>query len=227
MNRSEQFTSPTRLRSLLLVCGLVLVCTHAGFAQSGRRGAKSPAVPTATPEEVKTGVSESGVREKLSKIPMIVGTSRNDVFTGIPFEIYDAVLQSCAHRLGEAVAIMVDPVSAGLNRSEAAARAKELKEGYVVFLNLRGDDPMGGYSNNLSAIFIEYTVFEHSTAKVKTSGNSYQGTYRQGGVVLGTPTGATNRIAIEGRLRDAAEDAAVRILKALHIVSASDVPPHE
>jgi hypothetical protein len=84
-----------------------------------------------------------------------------------------------------------------------------------------------GYGGNLDAIFIEYMVFEHTTAKIRANGNSYQGAYRRGGVVLGSPTGGSSDVVVENRLRIAAEDAAGRILKALHLVSASDIPPHE
>ena len=83
---------------------------------------------------------------------------------------------------------------------------------------------MGAYANNLDAIFIEYLVLEATTAKVKTQGNSYQGPYRKGGVITGPSTGRSNTVIAESRLRVAAEDAAARILKALHIASRSDIP---
>jgi hypothetical protein len=216
--------SLTRALPRFLIFVFTLTCAFTVVAQSGRRGAKSPAVPVPSPEE-KT--SESKPAEHLTKIPLIVGASRNDVFTGIPFGIYDSVLKSCSQRLQEASAIQVEPVNSGFSRSEALERAKTLKEGYVVWLHLRGDDVSAGYGGNLDAIFIEFVVFEHTTAKIRASGNSYQGAYRKGGVVLGSPTSRSSDVVVENRLRIAAQDAAERILKALHLASASDVPPLE
>jgi len=206
---------------LILFC-LVALCAQAASAQSGRRGSKSPAVPVPTPEVEKQ--VEKKPNSELGKIPLIVGASRNDVFTGVPLNIYDSVLQSCSARLDDSSAVRVEPVSHGLSRSEAVDRAKAMDEGYVVWLHLRGEDMQATYSGNLDAIFIEYVVFEHGTAKVKTSGNCYPGAYRKGGVVLGPNTRSSNTAVVEGRLRIAAEEAAERILKALHLASASDVP---
>lgn len=219
----EQEHSSRRALGWLLGCALIVTCAFAVFGQSGRRGAKSPSVPVPSPEEKK---SEPKRNENLTKIPLIVGASRDDAFMGVPFRIYDSVLQSCSQRLHEASAVQVEPVSSGFSRSEAVERAKAAREGYVVWLHLRGDDLSAGYGGNLDAVFIEYIVFEHTTGKARANGNSYQGAYRKGGVVMG-PGGRSSDVVVENRLRIAAEDAAERILKALHLVSASDIPPHE
>ena len=201
-------------RFAFLVLSCVITCTALiGFSQSGRRGAKSPSVPTPTPEEKQP---EKKPEENLAKIPLFVGASRNDAFMGIPFTMYDAVLESCSQRLDDSTAVMVQPVTKGFSRLEAVERAKAETEGYVVWLHLRGDDLGSTYATNLDGVFIEYVVFEHTTAKVKASGNCYQGAYRKGGVVLGSPSSGSNRAVVENRLRAAAEDAADRILKALH-----------
>jgi hypothetical protein len=161
----------------------------------------------------------------VARIPLILGASRDDVFMGIPLNIYDSVVDSCAIRLQDASVVRVQTVANGFSRSEAIQRAKNEDEGYVVWLHLRGDDLSGGYAGNLDSIFIEYFVFEHTTAKVKTQGNCYQGAYRKGPVVLGSPTGRSSNVVVEERLKIAATDAGERILKALHLASASDVPP--
>ena len=202
-------------------CVLLLVGVVA-FAQSGRRGSKSPSVPTATPEPSPT---EKKPVTDVARIPLILGASRDDVFMGIPVNIYDSVVDSCAIRLQDASVARVQTVGNGFSRSEAIQRAKNEDEGYVVWLHLRGDDLSGGYAGNLDSIYIEYFVFEHTTAKVKTQGNCYQGTYRKGPVVMGSPTGRSSTAVVEDRLKLAATDAGERILKALHLASASDVPP--
>lgn len=206
------------------VCLLVVLFVLTAFGQSGRRGAKSPAVSVPTPEPIET---EKKPASDAPMISLLVGTNRGDVFAGIPLSIYDGVLQSCSGRLKESSAVSVEVARQEMTRSDAARRAKDAKEGYVIWLNLRGEDQMGSYGGNLDGIFIEYLVFEAVTAKIKTQGNSYQGTYRKGGVVLGPNTGSSNNnMIVESRLRVAAEDAAERILKALHIASGSDVPAH-
>lgn len=212
-----------RIAPLLIVC-LLLLLALATPGQSGRRGSKSPAIPVPSPEEKQL---ETKPGAELTKIPLAVGVSSNDSFMGVPFNIYDSVLQSCARRLGDSHSVQVEMVTKGLSRSEAIERAKSAKEGYVIWLHLRGDDLSASYSVNLDSIFIEYFVFEHTTAKVKAQGNSYQGAYRRGGVVTGSPTGRSNNTVVEARLRAAAEDAAERILKALHFASGSDIPTHE
>jgi hypothetical protein len=159
-------------------------------------------------------------------ISLLVGTNRGDVFAGIPSYLYDDVLQSCSQRLKDSSSVSVEVMSQEMTRSESIRRAKAAKEGYVIWLNLRGEDQMGSNANNLSGVFIEFMVLEAVTAKVKAQGSSYQGDYRQGGVVLPGPGRSSNNTIIESRMRVAAEDAAVRILKALHIASRPDIPQH-
>jgi hypothetical protein len=205
------------------VCLLVVLFALTAFAQSGRRGAKSPAVSVPTPEPIETAKKPP---RDAPMISLLLGTNRGDVFAGIPLSIYDGVLQSCSGRLKESSAVSVEVATQEMTRSEAVHRAKNAKEGYVIWLNLRGEDQMGSNGGNLDGIFIEFVVFEAVTAKVRTQGTSYQGYSRKGGVVMGPNTGRSNNVIVESRLRVAAEDAAARILKALHIASASDIPPH-
>jgi hypothetical protein len=206
------------------IVGLLLVLfAVSALGQSGRRGSKSPAISVPTPE-AKQPEKKPNPGDEL-KVNLALGTNRGDVFAGIPFHIYESVLESCAARLRESGGVHVDVVTKEMTRSDAVNRAKAAKDGYVVWLNLRGENQMGTNANNLDGVFIEYFVLEATTAKVKTQGNCYQGVYRKGGVVLGPNTGTSNNIIVESRLRVAAEDAAARVLKALHIASRSDIPP--
>jgi hypothetical protein len=179
-------------------------------------------VPVPSPEPDAS--AEKKPAADIVRVPLIIGASRNDVFTGIPFQLYDVALQACAQRLEESGGALVEPSAKGFSRSEAVDRAKAEKEGYVIWLHLRGDDLSGSYANNLDQVYIEYVVFEHTTGKMKTQGNCYPGAYRKGNVVLGSPTGRSNAV-IESRMRAAAEDAADRILKALHLATSSTVHP--
>jgi hypothetical protein len=223
---------PSRSRFIFQICfqltvGVLLtLCAVAAQAQSGRRSTKPPATPgvplvvEAKPPEKKPATSD------LPKIKLIVGTSRNDVFAGVPLYIYDSVLKSCTGRLDDSHGVSVQAEMKGMARGEAVTRAKAATDGYVIWLQLRGDDMSRGYAGNLDQIYLEYTVFEATTAKVKTQGSCYQSLNRKGGVVLSPRTSGSNTVIVEARLKDAAEDAAQRILKALHIASPSDIPPH-
>src|ERR1700750_520679 len=101
--------------AFLVLCCAITCSALVAFSQSGRRGAKSPSVPTPTPEEKQP---EKKPDENLAKVPLIVGTSSNDAFMGIPFTMYDAVLQSCTQRLDDSTAVMVQPVTKGFSRSD-------------------------------------------------------------------------------------------------------------
>jgi hypothetical protein len=206
------------------VCLLFVLVAATAFGQSGRRGAKSLPVSVPTPEAKQP--EEKSARSDQPRINLLVGAIRGDAFAGIPLNIFDGVVQSCAGHLKDSSSVSVDVVTQEIARSDAANRAKAAKQGYVIWLNLRGEDQMGSYGADLDKIFIEYVVFEAVTAKVKTQGSCYQGNYRKGGVVIGPTTGRSNNVIVENRLRVAAEDAAARIMKALHIAPASDIPPH-
>jgi hypothetical protein len=209
----------------LSVCLLLLLTALTGAAQSGRRSTTGS--PSIAPPEVKQPEKKPEPKDE-KRQEIIVTSNRGDAFTGVPLYYYDTVLRACAGRLDDARAVKVEVVSKHTNRGEAINTAKAQKEAYVVWLQLRTD----GVNNNrptgdLGDISIEYTVYEPTTAKVKAQGTCYQGAARAGGVVLGprTPGGGNPAIA-ESRLIDAAQDAAERILRALHLVLPTDLPTH-
>jgi hypothetical protein len=200
---------------------MVLIAVIA-LGQSGRRGSKSPAIPVPSPEAPQP--EKNPATNDIAKVVLIVGTNRNDVFNGVPFRFSDAVLASCVNRLQDSSSVLVDVVTRDMTRGDAVSKAKAAKDGFVVWLNLRGDDPSRSNNYNLEGVYIEFLVLETPTAKVRTQGNSYPGAYRKGAVVMGPSTGRSNDVIVENRLRIAAEDAAERILKALHLASTRDIP---
>jgi hypothetical protein len=206
------------------VCLLFVLFALTGLGQSGRRLSKSPAVSVPTPEpgqpEKKPTLTDQ------PKLNLIVGIHNGDVFSGIPPTYYDSVLESCAGRLDDSRGVHVDVVTREMTRGDAVNRARAEKEGYVIWLQLRTDSYSGSTGNSLNDIYVEYTVLEPGSAKVKTQGNCYPNSSRKGGVVVPRTSGRTNTMIAESRLREAAQEAAERILKALHIVPPSDIPPH-
>jgi hypothetical protein len=115
-----------------------------------------------------------------------------------------------------------------MNRGEAIKLAKSQKEAYVALLDLRTEGLGSGSmsSDSYDEILIDYVVFAPETAKVSTSGRTYQRAYRKGPIVVGPRTGRTSPIYAEQMLRQAARDAAERILSALHlIIPGRTIPP--
>ncbi|HSB29312.1 MAG TPA: hypothetical protein VLE19_15700, partial [Pyrinomonadaceae bacterium] len=68
-------------------------------------------------------------------------------------------------------------------------------------------------------IQLEYVVFAPGTAKIVTSGRTYQNASRKGPVVVGpTGGGSTSGLYREVLLKRAGEEAGDRILRALHLI---------
>ncbi len=212
-NESFQSVRPRRL-ALVTVVGLLVICALTVMAQSGRRAPKTTSIPAPTPESSPTPTAKKAPEKPA--LPLIVGIDAQGSFSNIPLYFYDTVLQSCADRLRES-SLKVEVGSRDFNRGDAVKRAKAEKEGYVVLLQLRADSIGSSNSNtDLSQVYIDYFVFAPTTAKQVTSGHAYQQAYRNRGVVLGPGTSGNIAYA-EYRLKQAARDAAERILSGLHL----------
>jgi hypothetical protein len=206
-------------RALLLPFLLTafVLCVPNVMAQSGRH-VRRPA-PAATPAPEPTPIEKSKPKEK-SNLALVVGI-QGDSFSNAARYYDGVVLRGCADRLRESSAT-VDVSQKDINRSEAIKLAKASKDAFVVFLKIGPSSielDQGTYGNpNLSELYIEYVVFAPTTAKVAASGRSYQRALQKGPVVVGpTTSGRNNSIYTEQLLRQAAEDAAERILHSLHI----------
>jgi hypothetical protein len=108
-----------------------------------------------------------------------------------------------------------------MNRGDAIKLAKSEKVAFVALLQLRSEGSMGPTmsSNSYGDVSIEYVVFSPETAKVVTSGKTYPHAYGKGGVVVGPKTtGRTSQVYADQLLKQAAREAADRILSALHLV---------
>jgi len=213
--RNESFQSG-RLRSLALVTvpGLLVICALIVVAQSGRRAPKSAPIPAPTPESSPTPTAKKSLEKPA--LPLIVGIDPNDSFSNIPLYFTGSVLQSCVERLRDEPAVSVEVASRDMSRGDAVKRAKVEKEGYVVLLQLRLDSMASPTNANLSEVYVEYFVFAPTTAKQVTSGRTYQQAYRNRGVVVGPGTSG-NTVYAEYRLKQAAREAAERILHGVHI----------
>ena len=203
---------------LLSICLVLLACSLCTNAQSGRRQPHvEPAAPVPTPTPEPT--PKPRVEQKEAELYIVVGVDRSSGFSFYPSSYFDAVVDGCAGVLHDSSA-SVDPSSKSLNRAEAIKRAKADSKTYVVYLELNSRSMNGSQSTSDSDIELGFTVFAPGTAKVVTSGRSYQNSNRAGPVVVSPPSSTTNSMYREVLLKRAGEDAGARILRALHL----DVP---
>jgi hypothetical protein len=217
-----------RLRLVVVgfALGLALVCAAASGAQSGRRVQKGSTAATPAPTPEPTPDSDKQNKKEDRVITFLVGVDRYHGFSNIPFSYYDSIARACAGRLDDQPAVAIHFAEKDMTRSDAMRAAKAEKEAYVVWLQIQVESVYGDPSRveNLNKLFLEYAVFAPTTAKQVAWGHTYQTGNRKGPVVVGpSGTGGSNVDLSERRLRDAAREAAERILSALKMGS---IPPH-
>ena len=203
-----------RLRVISFVVSVSLLCIATAFAQSGRRGQKSQPPPVATP----TPIPKAPEKKETPAVTFFLGVDRYQGFSNIPLSFYRTIAYECAQRFNETAGAKADVATQEMTRGDAVRKAKEAKAGFVVWLRLKVENLSGDptFVEDLNQIYIEYTVFAATTAKTAAWGHTYQQGYRKGGVVVGNPTpGRGNPARSEYLLKQAAREAADRILEAL------------
>jgi hypothetical protein len=205
-------SSPVQRQFLLLFIVLFFAVTVQ--AQSGRRQSKpAPAAPVPTPTPEPTPTPKEGTKTDLGFIVTIDTTA---IFEYYPLSYYTAVVNACADRLRKASSATVTTAQ-HMNRGDAIKKAKTEKTTYVVLLRLVSYSMGGSGQGRDQDIELEFNVFAPTTAKIATSGKSYQNATRKGPVIVQPPGGSTSSIVYrEMLLKRAAEDAADRILRSLH-----------
>jgi hypothetical protein len=205
------------LKRTTVVFLLLVLCVFVVEAQSGRRQTKpAPAAPVPTPTPEPTPPPKS--QQKEPDIIFFIGVDRNQAYSYYPSTYYDAVLSGCAEALRHSSA-GVDVSRNELSRGEAIKKSKASTNTYTVLLQF-SDSRVGSTSSTQrdDQLELEYVVFAPGTAKVVTSGRTYQSANRKGPVVMGpTGGGSTSGLYREALLNKAGQDAGERILRALHI----------
>ncbi len=198
-----------RIRPLPILIIALCVCAIAQ-GQSGRRGTgssttPSPSVSGAKPVEKKPAPAK--------RIQMLVGIDKHEVFSTIPFYVFDTVLDNCIRRLGEADIVMPTSAGSDMNRAAAIKAAKQETVRYVVLLHLGSEYADAGKQAKAGQdeLYVDYMMFEPETAKVKASGRTHQHIYQtgRGGVTLPSKN---SPIYSEYAIKEAAREAADRIL---------------
>jgi hypothetical protein len=211
-----------RKQRLLLLIAIAIFSLTTALAQSGRRSTggsttSAPSVSGPKPVEKKpTGAP---------KLQLLVGINRNDAFTTTPFYIYDTVLDNCIRRMGEAEIVL--PTSAGnaMNRADAIKAAKQETIRWVVSLEVRSVYADSGkqVKNNADELYVDYTVIEPETGKIKRSGRTHQTIYQTGRGGVSSPS-KNSPVYSEYAIKQAAREAADRILAGFDIKVREDWP---
>jgi hypothetical protein len=197
----------SRLLAVVFACGLLLAIASSGVSQSGRR-AKSKPVPIPTPEPAAS--PDTPAEKPKPQLTFIVGMDRFGD-GAIPLYTYSSVLRYCVDRLNDSASVKAVTARQEMNRSDAINRAKAEREANVVYLELRPDTLSGNTSG--TSVYLKYTVFAPTTAKIVASGQTYPHAYRAKGIIVRPDTsGATT----DYELNQAAREAAERILKSAH-----------
>jgi hypothetical protein len=203
--------------TIIAACLLIAFYSIAVGAQSGRRLPKAPgSTPQPTPEPEATPKRRNTEKPKVS---ITLGINGHEMFANVPLYFYDSVLASCADRLRDAPSVDLNVTGRDMTRGQAVRLAKSQKEGYVALLELRTDGTSTAVqNNNYEQLYLDYVLFAPETAKIVTSGHAYQRVYKNRGVIGPTTPGRTSSVYTEQLLKQAARDAADRILSALHLV---------
>jgi hypothetical protein len=206
--------------SLNVIAVFLLIAIWVGpvAAQSGRRAPKSSPAPAPTPTPQATPVEKKPAAETRAPLSFVVGIDREAGFAMIPMYFYDSVLRACAERLDDSPSVKITVANREMNRGEAVKRAKAETESHIVWMQLKFDNGRGIGEGDLREVYLDYSVFAPTTAKIVTTGRSYQQMYRGGGViVMPRPSGRGSEPYVEQMLKQAARDAAERILSAMDL----------
>jgi hypothetical protein len=201
-----------------LIISIALLSFAVTPAQSGRRSTPgstttatpSPSTPGAKPAEKKPTAD--------SRLQLLVGIYRSGAFTTTPYYVYDTVLEDCLRRLSEAEIVFANAGGNSMNRSEAVKAAKQETTRWVVSLEVQSFYAESGQKikPEQDELFIEYTVVEPVTGKIKRSGRTQRHIYQdnRGGVYRPSKAGPAYS---EYSIKQAAVEAADKILAGFDI----------
>lgn len=200
----------------LIVVAITFICAGLVRAQSGRRstnGSESTTPSVSGPKTVEKTPA------KTPKLHLLVGVEDRNPISNMPYYLSDTVLDNCMRRFDEASEVNAAATGRGMTRADAISRAKAQKEAYVVWLQLGSDVTDSGRQskNGPDELYVRYTIFEPTTGKVKQSGRSHQSIYKTGRGGVSAPTSKNSPLYSEYAVKQAAREAAERVLEAFDI----------
>ena len=207
-----------RKQQILIIISMALLTLGEAHAQSGRRSTGGTATTTTTttsPTGAKTAEKKPAAEPRLQ---LLVGINRADAFTTTPFYVYDTVLDDCIRRLGEAEIVFANSGGNNMNRSEAVKAAKQETTRWVVSLEVRSFYAESGrqIKSEQDELYIDYTVIEPVTGKIKRSGRTQRHIYQNGRGGISMPS-KNGPVYSEYSIKQAAVEAADKILAGFDI----------
>ena len=173
-----------RKPQFLLLISIALLTWAVAQAQSGRRStggtSTTTTATTATaPTGAKTGEKKPAAE---SRLQLLVGINRAEAFTITPYYVYDTVLADCIKRLSDAETVFVNSGGFSMNRSAVVKAAREETTRWVVGLEVKSLFAESGQKikPEQDELFVEYTVVEPVTGKIKHSGRTQRHIYQSG-----------------------------------------------
>ncbi len=210
MRRKMTLTSAGRVLAIVVI---VIVSAVIINAQSGRRSKTKPSAPepVPTPHETLAKPQPTPHLQLLVAVNELTGLERvHPRFSGI-------VLDTCVRRLREAAGVSATAAPRRMTRGEAIKAAKSETTRYVVWLEVRNE--RDDYGVDVSAqsdwLYVNYTILEPETAKIKETGRAQAGTARDGDV--GVSGRLPRGVYSDHLIKEAARQAADRILEAFKI----------
>src|SRR5215813_2660649 len=212
----------TRRSQLLLLISVALLAASISQAQSGRRSSSGSTTTTTTTTTTNPTTPTAKSAEKkpatAPRLQLLVGMDRSNAFTSTPFYVYDTVLESCIKRLGEADIVFATSAGNNMSRGQAVKAAKEETTRWVVSLEVRSFFAESGrqIKPEQDELYVEYTVIEPATGKIKRSGRTSRHIYQngRGGTTVPVRNGPGYS---EYSIREAAQEAADKILAGFDI----------
>lgn len=204
-------------RRLLLITALLIALPAVVIAQSGRRGPTKSRPPA--PEPVPSTIESQTKSKTSARIQLLVAVDESSGFSRVPLSVPETVLETCVQRLSAAAAgIAAVPASRRMTRPEAVKAAKAETTRYVVWLQVGNerDDFGADVSTQSNRLYINYTIFEPGSAKIKRSGRAQRGTGNLGNVGVTVPT-TRDAVYSDYAIKETARQAADRILDAFQI----------
>ncbi len=211
---------------LRLFCSIALLLCWISFvsAQSGRKSnSGSSATTTATTPSV-SGKTTEKKPPAAPKLQLLVGIERPEVFSNVPYYLYDTVLDEVVRRLGEADIVFANS-SGKTNRADAVKAAKQEKTRWVVQLEIHSIYADAGKQakNNADELYVSYVALEPETGKIKHSGQTRQHIYQNGRGGISVPS-KNGPVYSDYSIKQTATDAADRILANFDISVRNGMP---
>ena len=205
------------LRAVLFLLAIAITVD----AQSGRRSSNGQT----TAPSVSGAKTVEKAAVKAPKIQLLVSVEDRNPLVSVPYYLSDTVLDNCVRRLNDASEINAITAGRGMTRAQAGIKAKAQKEAFVIFLQIESDlTPTAKQAKNgPDELYVRYTIFEPATARIKQWGRTHQQIYKtgQGGV---STTSKSSPVYSEYALKQAAKEAAERVLEAFEIKIRDDQP---